>query len=184
MDGVAKAPFVVEDLSKLKMLVKVSEYDIRNIELGQKVEISSEMLPEMQFDGVVSHIAPTGEKNDNESVIPVTIDLNSDSQAQGLIAGVSGRARILTRFIPKELAVPTEAIRYDDDGKEYVFVFKSGKIKKVKITVGESDSINTQIKGVKAGDKVVLATELPLTDGMAVRDNSKAKKKGFFGRNK
>ena len=117
-------------------------------------------------------------------MIPVTIDLKSDSQAQGLIAGVSGRARILTRFIPKGLAIPTEAIRYDDDGKEYVFVYKSGKIKKVKITVGDSDSINTQIKGIKAGDKIVLASELPLVDGMEVRDENKTRKKGLFGRGK
>ena len=184
VDGESKAPFVIEDLSKLKMLVKVSEYDIRSVALGQKVEISSEMIPEMQFEGVVSHIAPTGERHENESVIPVTIDLKSDSQAQGLIAGVSGRARILTRFIPKGLAIPTEAIRYDGDGKEYVFVYKSGKIKKVKITVGDSDSINTQIKGIKAGDKVVLASELPLVDGMEVRDENETRKKGLFGRGK
>ncbi len=179
--GGGRAPFVIEDLSRLKMVVNISEYDIKSVKIGQKVEITSEMIPDVDFFGVVSHIAPTGEKVDNESVIPVTIDLDSDSQTKGLIAGVTGGARILTRFVPIGLAIPNEAIRYDDEGKECVFVYKKGKIKKVNISVHESDSINTQVKGIKAGERVVLSSELELTDGMEVRDENEKTKKKLFG---
>jgi multidrug resistance efflux pump len=74
--------FVVEDLQNLKMNVKISEYDISKIQVGQKVTITAEVLGDDSVQGIVSRISPTGEQKDTtstEMVIPVQIDVNKEN---------------------------------------------------------------------------------------------------------
>lgn len=53
------------------------------------------------------------------------------------------------------LAVPVEAVMYDDDNKAYVEMEKGKSIEKVMVKTGESDPMNVEIiKGLKLGDKV------------------------------
>lgn len=53
------------------------------------------------------------------------------------------------------LAVPVEAVMYDDDNKAYVEMEEGKSIEKVMVKTGESDPMNVEIiKGLKAGDTV------------------------------
>ena len=56
-----QAMFVVENLDQLQMNVKISEYDINKIQLGQQVKITSQVLGDEPAQGVVSQISPSGE---------------------------------------------------------------------------------------------------------------------------
>jgi len=64
--------------------------------------------------------------------------------------------------------------------KEYVFVYKAGKVKQVLVTTGIQDDTNIQIlSGLKAGDEVVSAPFAAITkvlnDGMVVQKVDKGK---------
>lgn len=166
------ALFVVEDLSSLKMQVKASEYDISKIQVGQKVTISAEVLGDGMAEGVVSHIAPTGELKDNsgkEMVIPVKIDITPGS---GLIAGVTAKADILVAESKNTLAIPLDALGTDQaTGESYIFtVSKDNKLKKEIITTGlESDFyIEVTSDNIKEGDRFVLNPTPDLTDGQTI----------------
>ena len=166
------ALFVVEDLSSLKMQVKASEYDISKIQVGQKVNISAEVLGGNTAEGVVSHIAPTGELKDSsgkEMVIPVKIDVTNGS---GLIAGVTAKADILVNESKNAVAVPLDAIQADQaTGETYLFtVSKDNKLVKQVITTGlESDFyIEVTSDNVKEGDVIVLSPTPGMTDGQVI----------------
>jgi HlyD family secretion protein len=164
--------FVVEDLQNLKMDVRISEFDISKIKVGQKVTITAEVLGEQSVQGVVSRISPTGEKKDDaskEMVIPVQIDVQrGDSK---LMAGVTAAAKIEIEKRSKVLAVPMDSILEDpNSGKNFVMVVKAAKLKKVPVELGLEGDFNVEISSGKiaAGDQVVLNPTFDMTDGMEV----------------
>ncbi len=167
-----EAMFVVEDVSRFKMEVKVSESEIADIKVGQSVEISAEVLGKQKVTGVVSQIAPTGETNvqGNNMVIPVTIDV--DKGDTNLIAGVTAKAVIKTNSLKNVLTVPIDAVSEDHDtGETSVFVInKDNTVKKVKVKTGLEGDFDIEIvEGkLKEGNQVVLSPELSLEDGATV----------------
>jgi len=162
--------FVVENLSKLKMDVKISEYDISKIKVGQKVTINAEMLGDQDVTGTVSRISPTGEKKDetsNEMVIPVQIDV--DKGNTNLIAGVTAKATIEIEKKKDILSIPIDAVMEDPDtGDSYVMVFNGKTLKKVPVTLGLEGDFNIEIVSGKLseGDQVVLNPTFDMKDGM------------------
>jgi HlyD family secretion protein len=168
----AEPMFVVEDLQNLKMDVKISEYDISKIEVGQKVTITAEVLGDDSVQGVVSRISPTGEQKDassKEMVIPVQIDVNKENPK--LIAGVTATAKIEIEKKNNVLSVPIDSILEDPGtGDNFVMVLNGTTLKKIPVELGIEGDFNVEISSgkLKTGDKVVLNPTFDMTDGMVV----------------
>lgn len=164
--------FVVEDLENLKMNVRISEYDISKIKIGQKVTITAEVLGNESVEGEVSRISPTGELKDaasKEMVIPVQIDVNKTNSR--LIAGVTAKAVIEIEKKLKVLAVPIDSILEDpNSGEVHVMTLSGTTLKKVPVQLGIEGDFHVEIiKGdLSEGDQVVLNPTFEMTDGMTV----------------
>ena len=165
--------FVIENVNDLQMEVKVSEYDISKIKVGQSVTISAEVLGNQTVTGVVSHISPTGEAKEAGSssmVIPVTIDV--DKGDTNLIAGVTAKATILIDQKVNTLAVPIDAILEDSEtGASYIFIVNDKNVLERKdVEVGLEGDFYVEISadGVEEGQQVVLAPDMTYYDGMPV----------------
>ncbi len=163
--------FVVENLDQLKMNVKIGEYDISKIKLGQKATISSQVLGDVTVTGEVTKISPTGEKkaDSNEMVIPVTISI--DKGDANLIAGVTAKAGILVAKSENTITVPTEALMEDaETGETYVFVVENNTLRKVSVKTGVEAALRVEVISdkLKKGDSVVLSPTQDMTDGMSV----------------
>ncbi len=168
----AEPMFVVEDLQNLKMDVRISEYDIRKIQLGQKVTITAEVLGDDRVEGTVSRISPTGELKDatsKEMVIPVQIDVKKENVK--LIAGVTAKAEIEIDKKADVLSVPIDSILEDPNTEEsYVMVLEGTTLKKVSVKLGIEGDFHVEISSgkLKTGDMVVLNPTFDMTDGMEV----------------
>ncbi len=94
----AGAPvLVIGDLSALQVKTDdLSEVDIVEVAVGQKVEVSVDALPDREFRGRVSKIAPMAEKQHGDIVYTVTIDLEEGIEA-GLRWGMTAYVDILVR---------------------------------------------------------------------------------------
>ncbi|MDF3002490.1 MAG: efflux transporter periplasmic adaptor subunit [Bacillota bacterium] len=164
--------FVVEDLQNLKMNVRISEFDISKIKVGQKVKITSEMLGEQVVDGVISRISPSGELKDQSSkemVIPVQIDVNKGNT--NLIAGVTAKATIEIEKKSNVLSVPIDAILEDPNtGEIFVMILEGTKLKKTAVELGLEGDFNVEVTSaaLSEGDQVVLNPTFDMTDGMEV----------------
>lgn len=164
--------FVIEDLENLKMDVRISEYDIGKIQVGQKVTITADVLGNDSVEGTVSRISPTGEQKDatsSEMVIPVQIDVNKGNSK--LIAGVTARAKIEIETKKDVLTVPIDAILEDPTtGDSFVMQLNADTLKKVSVELGLEGDFNVEILSSKLniGDQVVLNPTFEMTDGMKV----------------
>ena len=89
----AGAPVVVVgDLTTLQVETDdLSEVDIVEVRVGQEVEVSVDALPDREFRGRVSEIAPMAEEQHGDIVYKVTVDLEEGpalSTVEGLEAGL------------------------------------------------------------------------------------------------
>lgn len=96
------------------------------------------------------------EEGDEESgggaYYAVNIAFENDGE---IMPGMSANCVIRLSDRDNVLAVPVEAVMYDDDNKAYVNMEKGKSIEKVMVKTGESDPMNVEIiKGLKAGDRV------------------------------
>jgi len=168
----AEPMFVVEDLQNLKMDVRISEYDISKIQVGQKVTITAEVLGDDSVEGTVSRISPTGELKDatsKEMVIPVQIDVKKENSK--LIAGVTAKAKIEIEKKTDVLSAPIDSILEDPNtGDSYVMVLNGTTLKKVPVELGIEGDFNVEVSSGKleTGDMVVLNPTFEMTDGMEV----------------
>lgn len=166
--------FVVENLDDLQMKVKVSEYDVTSIHVGQKVTVTAQVLGEERVQGVVSRIAPTGEAKEagsKEMVVPVTISISEKNDH--LIAGISAKAEILTAQVSDALIVPLDAVGVDAmKGERYVMVVKDGVAHKRTVKLGLEGDFEAEILSgeIEEGDLLVLNPSAELADKSEVTD--------------
>lgn len=167
-----KPMFVIENLDTLQMKVMVSENDIAKVSVGQKVDITADILNGESVAGKVIRISPTGELKDgttSERVIPVYISVKEKNDK--LIAGITAKATIHIAEATQALTVPYEAVSELEDGSTVVYVVnEDNTIRIVPVKLGLETDLYVEIKGgeLKEGQTIVLNPSPALTEGMAV----------------
>ncbi|HZK88141.1 MAG TPA: efflux RND transporter periplasmic adaptor subunit [Anaerovoracaceae bacterium] len=175
----SEALFVVEDLNNLKMNVKVSEFDISKIKVGQKVKIKAEVTGDVVIFGQVEKIASTGESKDaasKEMIIPVIISI--DKGQTNIISGVSAKASILIQSKEKALIVPIDAILEDPETGEnsIVLLNADNTVKIIPVKLGIEGTMNIEVIStkLKVKDKIILSPGFDLKNGMTVQIQEEA----------
>lgn len=125
--------------------VLVDEADVANIEIGQRAEIVAIAYPDQPMLGVVRYIANTAKIAPGRQGLSFTVKIEIvDAGDVVLRPGMSCRAEIFTRQDQEVLAVPIQAIIFEEDRSElrsdyYIFINDNGIARKTKIEVGLSD---------------------------------------------
>lgn len=166
--------FIIENLDQLELEIKVSEYSIGKVKIGQPVTIHADILNGKTVEGVVTNISPTGEEKgggSSERVIPTTVEI-SDKDS-GLIAGITARAEILLEEAENVLTAPSSALLQKDDGSLCVQKVENGQIKEVPVEIGVESDILVELLpleegSLKEGDSIVTSASSMYADGMTV----------------
>ena len=146
------------DVNQVYVQGKVDEADIAHVYLGQPARIKVESFRDRVFQGKVTKIAPLGVEKDNVTTFEVRVSI--DNPGGELKANMTANAEILLDEHKNVLAVPENAVMYDNQKNATVAVpdksQKDGQTK-VPVKVGLSDGSKTEIvSGLKEGDTVVL----------------------------
>lgn len=145
---------------------QVPEEVISMIEPGSQVAITVQALPGRNFVGVVQGINPVG--NSAGRIFTARIQMNT---TEGVKPGMFARGIATLRRIPDTIAVPREAV-IQKDGKAYVFLAENGKAKRVDVKIGLIQDQWMQVDGIQPGQKLIVAGQNLLLDGMTVKENS------------
>lgn len=165
--------FVIENLDVLEMEIKVSEYSIGKVRVGQEAEITADILDGGSVKGEVVSISPTGEEKgggSTERVIPATIRIMEDDTK--LIAGITAKAQIVLEEEENALAIPASAL-LEQDGETYVQAVKDNKITRIPVELGVESDVEIQVipkDGAELDDTVpvVLTPDVNYAEGMEV----------------
>jgi len=154
----------LESIDPLKVDFRVPEIYLRQVQVGQALEVTLDALPGKGYEGRVFAINPLVDANGRSIVIRAVVK-NPDT---ALRPGMFARVRLITRDQQDALVIPEQAIVPQGD-EQYVFKVVDGKAFRNKVTVGQRRDGKVEIVGGLAnGDMVVSAGQAKLRDGVIV----------------
>lgn len=165
-----KPLFAIDNLEKLEMRIKVSEYSIGKVKEGQPVQISADILDGKEEEGIITAISPTGEEKgggSSERVIPITVQISSADT--GLIAGITAKAEIILNEAYDTWVVPVSAVIQKPDGL-YIATVENQIIKMIPVETGVESDIQIEVKGegLKEGLSYLATPDISMEDGTPV----------------
>jgi len=186
---------VIADPSETLTEVQVDEADIAQVRVGQSADIFTAAYPDTPLSGTVQSIATVARQTQGQASLSFLVKILLDEQdAMVIRPGMSVRADIYTQSSAETLAVPVQAVLYDEDSdgdekasdkkdnkdKTYVFVIEDGKAVRKDVEVGiSSDSDQEIIAGLEQGEMVIYGpfrVLRDLHDGDAVEEKEPDKK--------
>ncbi len=167
----AKAAVVnIADLDSLQVEADVSESNLSAIKVGQPVEIQLDALPDERFAGEVHMIVPTADRTKATVLVKVRF-LEKDPR---ILPEMSARVAFLRRPLKEaemqpRTAIPASAL-VARGGEKVVFRVPEATARATAVVTGmDMGEMVEIVRGVAAGDKVVLAPPPELDAGERVK---------------
>ncbi|MGI9862811.1 efflux RND transporter periplasmic adaptor subunit [Moorella naiadis] len=153
---------IIADTSTLKFQGTVGQEAVPLLATGQKVTVTLDALPGREFNGSVTQVGPVAAASGQR--FPVEISLPNPGD---LKAGMTAWA-IFKLAPPEGIVVPAAVVR-TDNGQDYVFVVKNGKVERRPVVLGlKNDTQVMVLKGLDPGEQVAVTNVGVLQDKMAV----------------
>jgi len=164
----------LEDISRMQMRFTIPQNDLKNIFIGQEMNIFVDAQADISFKGTISAIEPA--VNYQSGVIQVQADI--PNQDHKLRSGMFAKANIILPTLTEQITLPETAINYTLYG-ETVYVitdqkndagesFKQVNQKIVELGKSKDGSVHL-LSGLEAGDAVVTSGQVRLSNGAHVR---------------
>ncbi|HRQ65702.1 MAG TPA: efflux RND transporter periplasmic adaptor subunit [Xanthomonadaceae bacterium] len=153
---------VIADTSSMLTELRVDEADIAQVALGQSAAIFAAAFPDTALPGLVESIATSAQRAEGQQNLSFEVRVRlTEPDRVAVRPGMSCRAEIYTETSEDALAVPIQAVLYDeqvDEGEEqaHVFLVDNGLARRRNVETGlSSDSHMEIVSGLAAGDRVV-----------------------------
>jgi hypothetical protein len=144
------------DLSKMESITYVNEIDVREIAVGQTVDISLDSDSERRLRGTVTQVANVGEQRPNSDAKVFEVKVSVIAPDTTLRPGMTTSNAIRTATIPNALSIPLEALTSTDD-VPYVYKRTGVRVIKQEVETGVmNDNEVVIVRGLEAGDEVLL----------------------------
>jgi len=154
----------IVNLSQLKVQVNLTEAEVYQVALGQKIRLTTDVYPDSSFSGTVTFISPQANEAYNYQV---EITAANDTKAP-LRSGTFVYADFSRKTSQKVLLIPREALNASTQDAS-VYVVKDGKAVLRKIKAGAEYGSNIQvIDGLQPGEQVITSGQINLKDGSLI----------------
>ncbi len=168
--------FIIENLDTLELEIKISEYSIGKVKVGQRAEITADILGNDSVQGEVLSISPTGEEKgggSTERVIPTIIRVLDEDTS--LIAGITAKAAIVLEEAKDTWVVPISALRTEMDGTLSLVAVENGICRMIPVTTGVESDISVEIFPAEGavlteGMSYIITPDPMLTEGSKVTE--------------
>jgi|AraplaMF_Col_mMF_1032025.scaffolds.fasta_scaffold00022_141 membrane fusion protein (multidrug efflux system) len=157
----------LQDLSVMRMRFLVAQKDFGKIKLDQPIEARFDAYPGETFKGRVTTIEPSVKYQ--SGIIPIQAEIpNADEK---LLPGMYASLDVLLPEHSKKVVVPASAVTFNLYGESvYIVDQTAGTVQQVMVQTGATRNNAVVIgKGLKAGDLVVVAGQLKLSNGAKVK---------------
>ncbi|MEO8609618.1 MAG: HlyD family efflux transporter periplasmic adaptor subunit [Chloroflexota bacterium] len=137
--------------------VAVDETDIVKLQVGQKVNLKLDALPDADITGIVSRVAVTPVRTGQ--LVTYTVRVTLDSTSERVRVGMTATATIVVNELKNVPTVPNRFIRIDRATQQaYVTIRRAdGAFEEIPVELGVRNETDSQILGgIEAGQKVVL----------------------------
>ncbi|MBK7469453.1 MAG: efflux RND transporter periplasmic adaptor subunit [Betaproteobacteria bacterium] len=155
----------LESIEQLKVDFKVPEIFLRQIQVGQSLQLALDAIPGKTYDGRVLAINPLVDAAGRTIVIRAVIRNTNAALRPGMFA----RVRLLTDEKADSMVIPEQALVPQGED-QFVFKVVDGRAQRAKVEIGQRREGKVEIlRGLDPADLVVTAGHLKIRDGTAVR---------------
>ncbi len=161
----------IANFNQLIVQASIAEYDAPNVELGQKVIMTTDGIEGKIYTGKVIKINPSAsaESTTMGSETIVAVEISVDNPDGILKPGYNLDLEIITEDKENVMILPTASVIKDSENDEYyTFIINDDKrIKKTVVEVGIYGETSTEIiSGINEGDRVISNASAEMRDGM------------------
>ncbi|WP_158633474.1 efflux RND transporter periplasmic adaptor subunit [Tautonia sociabilis] len=158
--------FVVAKLDTVRVRVALPEDDAPGTDVGDPAVVIFRSLPGRSFEGRVDRIA----RGLDTSTRTMLVEVDLPNPGLSLLPGMYGEATI-TLEQAEGLVLPAGAVRYDEEGRSFVYVVdETDAIRVVNVGTGLDDGSRIEItSGLDGSERVVAPTIDRLQEGQRVR---------------
>jgi membrane fusion protein (multidrug efflux system) len=171
----------LQALDRLHVNFYVPGDQISLVHVGQPMQVQVDAYPSKTFDGTINAVNAKVDADTRNLQIQATINNSENHLLPGMFANVAVQLPVEENVV----AIPETAISYSLYGDTVYLVESSGQdekgnpaltVKRVSVKLGPQKGNEVIVlRGVKAGDQVVTAGQLKLTDGARVTINNTVK---------
>jgi RND family efflux transporter MFP subunit len=155
----------VVDIATLKAMINVSEQDVFNLKVGDKVQITTDVYSGVTFEGKIKTI---GSKGDAAHTYPVEVDL-SNSKEHPLKAGMFAHILFSPASNSISLIIPRDALLGSiKDAQVYVIQGSVAKLRNLVIGTSSNNTLEV-LSGLQEGDIVVINGQNNLKENYKVK---------------
>lgn len=149
----------LNNYDEVTMTVSVDDSDIKQIEVGNPVNITVDAFEEEIFAGTVEEISEA--QIDSNSNVTYQVEVSVTGAVDGLYEGMSGEVTFITKETKEVIYVSNRAI-YRDGNTSYVLLqSEDGTTTRQEVSTGFSDGINAEIlEGLQEGDVVLIESKV------------------------
>lgn len=154
----------IVNLSRLKVQVYLTEAEVYQVTMGQKIKLTTEVYPGKTFTGTITFISPQANQAYNYQV-EITVNNDKDSP---LRSGTFVSADFSKQTTQEILLIPRQALNASiQDASVYVVQDEKAILRNIK--VGGEYGGNIQVtEGLKAGEQVITSGQINLKDGALI----------------
>jgi len=154
----------LESIDPLKVDFRVPETYLKQVQVGQSLQVQLDAVPGKTFDGKVFAVNPLVDAAGRSIVIRALVRNPDTSLRPGMFA----RVRLITKDQADAMVVPEQAL-VPQGTEQYVFKIVDNKAARVKVETGQRrDGKVEVIAGLVPGDLIVTAGQLKIRDGSPV----------------
>ena len=155
----------LEEIDPLKVDFRIPEIYLKQVAVGQALQITLDAFPNQTFQGKVFAINPLVDTNGRSIVIRAMVK-NIEAR---LRPGMFARVRLLFSDERDSVAVPEQSLIPVGD-EQYLFKVVDGRAQRFKVEIGQRREGQVEVlQGLIAGEVVVTAGQLKLRDGSQVK---------------
>ena len=158
------ALFIIIQSNPIKLRFTLKERDVGKVKVGQEAAVRVDAFPEREFKGEVRTIYPSLEEKTRTLLVEALVANPEGSLKPGFFAKVS----LYTGSPQERVVIPITAFLYEES-RVKIFVEEGGRarLKEVK-PGGKYGEMMEILEGVQEGEKVVVAGQQNLSEGVKV----------------
>jgi len=154
----------LEAIDPLKVDFRIPEVFLKQVQLGQVLQVALDAFPGQTYAGKVAAINPLLDKDGRAIVIRAVIGNPQGTLRPGMFA----RVRLIVSDKQDALVIPEQALVPEGD-QQFVFKVANGQAVRTKIDIGQRREGKVEVlRGLDANDMVVTDGQLKIRDGMPI----------------
>lgn len=157
----------IADLSDIKIVLEVPEYDVKNIYLGQKIALKPEVFEKKKaFSGKITKISKISEVSEVTSENVLKAEVKPDEVIPFIVPGFKVVATVYLDTKKEEIIIPKSAVLEENGNYLVVCVDKDGIVSKktIEITNMEGDNLIVS-KGLDGNETILITPDSSLKVG-------------------